>query len=284
MKAIFEYYDYRAFLRDYYAEKKTQNKYFSYRFFARKADIKSPVFFKEVAESKKDLSRSMIKKFCTALQLTEKEASYFKYLVLFDQAKTGEEKQVYYGALRTMENAKSERALNADQYDYFSTWYNVVIRELVTLFNFKDNFELLASTVQPPIKTREAKASVELLLKLGLIKQQPDGAYKQANTAITAQSGVATLAIRQFHKAISMLAVAAIEDVPKTERSISGITIGISPAMYDVINTEIAAFKDRIIKLVSRDEKGERVYQFNVQLFPMSKKCSLAAEGEGECS
>ena len=272
MKTIFEYFDYRAFLRDYYALKKSKTKYFSYRFFAQKANIKSPVFFKEVAEGKKNLSRGMIENFSMAMQLSEKEATYFKYLVFFDQAKTGKEKQEYYVNLRSMENIKNEKALSANQCDYFSMWYNVVIRELVTLFDFKDNFENLAAAVRPQIKPREAKTSVELLLKLGLIKKKANGAYEQIDTAITAQSGVASLTIRQFNKIMGQHAIAAIEDLPKTERSVSGITIGISSAMYDIINSEIAAFKDRIVTLVSRDEKCDRVYQFNMQLFPMSKK------------
>jgi uncharacterized protein (TIGR02147 family) len=281
MKAIFEYFDYRAFLRDYYSVKKSQNRYFSYRFFARKAAIKSPVFFKEVAEGKKNLSRGMIEKFSVALQLSEKEAAYFKYLVLFDQAKTGKEKQDYYCNLRSMENAKSEKALNADQYDYFSTWYNVVIRELVTLFDFKDNFEDLAAAVRPRIKAREAKTAVELLLKLCLIRKRSNGSYEQVDTAITVQSGVAALAVRNFNKTMAQHAVAAIEGLPKTERSISGITIGISPAMYDIINAEIAAFKDRIVTLVGRDEKCDRVYQFNMQLFPMSQKLDSVSRERG---
>jgi uncharacterized protein (TIGR02147 family) len=281
MKAIFEYFDYRAFLRDYYAKNKSENRYFSYRFFARKAGIKSPVFYKEVAEGKKKLSPAMIEKFCSALHLNEKEATYFKYLVLFDQATTAKEKQEHYVVLRAMENVKSEKALNADQYDYFGTWHNVVIRELVTLFDFKDNFKLLATTVLPPIKTREAAASVELLLKLGLIKKRPDGTYEQVDTAITAASGVASLAIRQFNKTMAVHAVAAIENLVKTERSISGITVGISQGMYDIINAEIAAFKDRIVTLVSRDENCERVYQLNMQFFPVSQKVDASA-GTGE--
>lgn len=280
MKAIFDYFDYRAFLRDYYTKNKSQNRYFSYRFFAQKAGIKSPVFFKEVAEGKKKLSPAMTEKFSSALHLNEKEATYFKYLVLFDQARNAKEKQDYYAVLRSMENIKSEKALDADQYDYFSTWYNVVIRELVTLFDFKDNYKLLASMVLPPIKTREAAASVELLLKLGLIKKQPDGTYVQADTAITAASGVATLAIRQFNKAMAQHAVDAIENLTKTERNISGITVGISQGMYDIINAEITAFKDRIVTLVSRDQHCERVYQLNMQFFPMSQKLDSSA-GKG---
>lgn len=278
MKAIFEYFDYRAFLRDYYAENKSKNRYFSYRFFARKAGIKSPVFFKEVAEGQKKLSPGMVEKFSSALHFNEKEATYFKYLVLFDQAKTGKEKQEHYAVLRSMENIKSEKALNAAQYDYFSTWYNVVIRELVTLFDFKDNFKLLASMILPQIKTHEAKASVELLLKLGLIQKRADGTYVQADTAITVESGVASLAIRQLNKVMAMHAVDAIENFVKTERTIFGVTVGISHEMYDVINAEIASFKDRIVTLVSRDKKCERVYQLNMQLFPMSQKLDSSKE------
>lgn len=281
MKAIFEYFDYRSFLRDYYAENKSQNRYFSYRFFARKAGIKSPVFFKEVAEGKKKLSPVMIEKFSSALHLNEKEATYFKYLVLFEQANNAKDKQEHYVVLRSMENVKSEKALSADQYDYFSTWHNVVIRELVTLFDFKDNFKLLAATVLPPIKTRDATASVELLLKLGLIKKRSDGTYVQVDTAITAESGIAALAIRQLNKAMAMHAVTAIENLIKKERTIFGITVGISPGMYDIINAEIAAFKDRIVTLVSRDEKCERVYQLNMQFFPMSQNLDTSA-GMGE--
>jgi uncharacterized protein (TIGR02147 family) len=280
MKAIFEYLDYRAFLRDYYAENKSQKKYFSYRYFACKAGIKSPVFFKEAAEGKKNLSPNMVRKFSSALHFNEKEATYFKYLVLFDQAKTGKEKQEYYAVLRSMKNAKSEKTLNADQSEYFSTWHNVVIRELVTLFDFKDDFKLLAATVQPPIKTREASASVELLLKLGLIKKQHDGTYVQTDTAITAESGVASLAIRKFNKEMAMHAVAAIENFIKTERTIFGITVGVSQEMYEIINAEIAAFKDRIVTLVSRDEKCERVYQLNMQFFPMSQRLDASAGKE----
>ena len=272
MKAIFEYFDYRSFLRDYYAYKKTKNRYFSYRFFARTAGIKSPVFFKEVAEGKKNLSRSMIQKFSTALQFNEKVATYFKYLVLFDQAKTAKEKQEHYTVLRSLENTKGEKTLDADQYDYFSTWYNIVLRELVTLFDFKNDFKLLAAAVHPPIKTQEAKASVKLLLKLGLIRKRSNGTYEQVDTAITAKSGVATLAIRQFNKTMAAHALAAIEHFSKTERTICGITIGISPEMHEIINAEIAAFKDRVVTLVSRDKNSERVYQLNMQLFPVSQK------------
>jgi uncharacterized protein (TIGR02147 family) len=270
MNSILEYIDYRLFLKDYYLYQKQRFKYFSYRFFAKKAGIKSPTFYKEVTEGKKNVSRNMIDRFCRAFNFNPKEAAYFKNLVLFNQAKTAAEKQEHYVVLRSMENSKSEHVLNPDQYDYFARWHTVVIRELVTMFDFKGHWEMLAQCVRPAISAQEAKASVELLLRLKLIEMTASGAYTQKDSAITTQSGIASLAIRHFNRAMITKAIESLDEVPKSQRNIFGLTIGISPNMFDLISSEMEAFKDRIVTMVSRDQKSSRVYQLNVQLFPVS--------------
>jgi uncharacterized protein (TIGR02147 family) len=271
MRSIFEYIDYRKFLSDYYAFKKKTSHAFSYRYFSAKAGFASPVFLKLVIEGKRNLSRASIEKFCTALQLTKKECMYFKNLVLFDQAKTADEKQEHYAVLRSIENAVSEKSLEADQYDYFGNWYNVVIRELITLFNFKENYRLLGQSVSPPITEREAEKSVELLKRLHLIRKKPDGGYEQTDSAITTTGDIGLMAVRQFNKEMVQLAVKAIDMLSRDKRNISGVTIGVSPVMYEIICSEILAFKDRIVSLVHRDEESTSVYQLNVQFFPVSE-------------
>jgi uncharacterized protein (TIGR02147 family) len=214
----------------------------------------------------------MIDRFCKAIQFNPKEAAYFKSLVFFNQAKTAMEKQEHYIALRSMENSKCEQVLNADQYDYFAKWYTVVIRELVTMMDFKDNWEMLAQCVYPAISAHEAKASVELLVRLKLIEKTPGGAYTQKDTAITTQSGIASMAIRHFNKVMIQKALGALDEVPKNQRNMFGVTMGVSSNMYDLICAEMEAFKDRIITMVSRDEESSRVYQMNLQLFPVSSE------------
>jgi uncharacterized protein (TIGR02147 family) len=280
MRSIFEYIDYRKYLSDYYTFRKKTSHVFSYRFFSAKAGIASPVFLKLIIEGKRNLTRASIEKFCIALQLTKKEALYFKSLVLFEQAKTADEKQEHYAVLRSIENAVSEKALEADQYDYFGKWYNVVIRELITLFDFKDNYQLLGQSVTPPITSREAENSVELLKRLHLIKKSPGGMYEQTDAAITANADIGLMGVRQFKNEMAMLAVKAVDNFPREKRNISGITIGISPAMYQIIKTEIAVFKDRIVSLVHRDEESSGVYQLNVQLFPVSETVGLVTRDE----
>ncbi len=221
MRSIFEYMDYRKFLADYYAFKKNANRNFSYRVFNAKAGISSPVFFKLVIDGKRNLGTSSIDKFAAALNLNKKETVYFKKLVLFDQSDNPEEKQEHYAVIRSMRNMVSEKALTNAQYEYFSNWYNVVIRELVTLYNFQDDYQLLADAVRPSITSSEAKASVELLLKLNLIKKNDHGIYEQVDTAIAADGDIGLIAIRHFNRSMLLKAAKAIDEINRNERHIS---------------------------------------------------------------
>ncbi|NLG16655.1 MAG: TIGR02147 family protein [Fibrobacter sp.] len=282
MRSIFEYIDYRKFLSEYYQYKKSTSRAFSYRYFCAKAGLTSPVFLKLVIDGKRNLSRQSIEKFCTAMQLTKKQSAFFRNLVLFDQAKTSAEKQEYYAVLRSMENSVTEKILSMDQYDYFSKWYNAVIRELVVLYDFKQNYSFLARCVYPQITEGEAKEAVELLEKLCLIRKKKNGrGYEHADSAITNSGEIGLMAVRQFNRAMIEHSLKAIENIPVDKRHVSGLTIGISPQMYQIVQAEIVAFKDRIVTLINRDEKSSCVYQLNIQLFPVSDDIGRFANESG---
>ena len=92
MQPIYEFIDYRKFLAAFYEHKKANSSYFSYRYFSQKIGINSPSFLKHVIDGKRNLTTQMIERFCTALDLSAREARYFRNLVLFNQAKTSGEK------------------------------------------------------------------------------------------------------------------------------------------------------------------------------------------------
>lgn len=280
MQSLFEFIDYRKYLDAYYREQKEKTRYFSYRYFAQKAGIQSPSFLKHVMDGERNLTRPVIEKFCAALKLNQKEATYFRNLVLFNQAKTSAEKQEHYAVLRSMAGGVKEAVLNADQFDYFSFWYIPIIRELVTLRNFEDDYKKIAASVKPPILPSEAKAAVKLLLRLKLIERVENGTYRQTDTAVVADSRVASLAVREFTRNMIERSKDALDTVDRRERHISGLTMGISPASYDVIASEIEAFKDRLKIIVNQDQAGSRVYQLNISMFPVSEELSTVDEGK----
>jgi|WetSurMetagenome_2_1015567.scaffolds.fasta_scaffold177422_1 uncharacterized protein (TIGR02147 family) len=271
MQSIFEFIDYRQFLAEYYRNKKESSRYFSYRYFSQKIGLNSPSFLKAVVEGKRNLTRPMLERFGKAMNLTSKELIYFKNLVFFNQAKTSAEKQEYYTALKAMAGGVKESILNSDQFEVFSDWYIPVVRELICLYDFKNDYHKLASVIKPRIGAHEANAAVGLLLRLKMVVQQSDSVYRQVAPSMVADGSVTSLAVRSFTRTMIDHSKNALDTMDKNERHISGITMGISPETYEVLTTEIEAFKDRVKIIVNNDTKSSRIYQMTLSLFPVSE-------------
>jgi uncharacterized protein (TIGR02147 family) len=236
-----------------------------------KAGINSPSFLKQVIESKRNLTPLTINKFIVALKLTEKEAAYFRHLVLFNQAKSANEKQEHYVVMLSMMHTVKELKLNALQHEYYNHWFVPVIRELVCLHDFSDDYKKIAETVIPPVQANDARFAVKLLKKLGMIEQLPDGSYRQKDAAIVSDSTIDRMAVRSFNREMLRKAEASLDTISVDLRQIYGMTLGISKECYDVLAAEMQAFRDRIVTIVNSDMKSDSVYQLNLQLFPLSK-------------
>ena len=168
MPNIFIYQDYRKFLADYYKEKKTSHWAFSYQNFSRQAGVRSKSYMHTIINGLKNLSRASIVKLCEAMKLSKTEAAYFENLVYFNQAKNFTERNFYYEKLNTIHpvtiEASNARKLRKDQYEFYSNWYNVVIRSLIDLYpDEAKNYSRLAKMVHPPVRTKQVQKSVECL-------------------------------------------------------------------------------------------------------------------------
>lgn len=274
MLSIFEYIDYRKFLSEYYQSKKKNSRYFSYRYFAQKIGLNSPSFLKHVIDGNRNLTSQMAERFANALDLSPKEKKYFYNLIQFNQASSSIEKQEYYAALRTILSGVKESVLKSDQYEFYARWYIPVLRELICLYNFREDYQLMASILIPSIEASEAKAAVKLLLRLNLVEPLENGGFRQTVSAITAKDSVFSQAVREFTKTMIDHSKVALEKIDKSKRHISAVTMGISPEAYDMLTSEIEAFKDRVKFIVNKDKKSSRIYQMTISLFPVSEEVS----------
>ena len=143
MVNLLEYQNYREYLKDYYNEQKRTKKYFSYRYFAQKADINASAFLYYVIEGKRNLTKKSIIKISTAIGHTKEEAEYFENLVFFNQAQTIAEKSMYYTKIVEHRKTVDIKIVGEDQYEFYSKWYHSVIRELAPLTILKMIFHVL---------------------------------------------------------------------------------------------------------------------------------------------
>ncbi len=268
--SIYDYTDYRQYLRDYYAEQKTKNPAFSYRYFARKAGFNSSGLYKDIVDGRTGITRSLIIRFSNAMKLTKRQQEYFETLVYFNEAKTIEEKKVYFERLIKYYDSKAYR-VDASQYEYYSTWYYSAIRELLAIGDFGDDFSALAQTLNPTIRAEQAQKAVSVLKKLGLIKKNEKGFYKAVEKILTTGPDVKSLNIARFQQAMMDLAKEAIDRHPAKNRDISTVTFSVSRQAYDDIKAELIACRKRILAMVERSDAEDRVCQLNMQLFPLTR-------------
>lgn len=280
MKPIFDYFDYRKYLSDYYHHQKAVTPHFSHRFFLAKAGMRGPNFLKNIIDGKKNLSQEGIKKFARALDLPARASHYFADLVMFNQTKSLTKKKNYYHRLARCLHNSNVRLLPQNQYEYFSHWYTIAVREYLHCHRFRDDYEALARSIRPKISVKQARKAVALLERLQLIARGDDGYYKLADTMVTTGPEVAGLGALEYHKSMLDLGKKALVSFPARERYMHGITGSFSGETFSKVKTVIDAARKQILELIDSDTGNRRVYHVGMQLFPLSSSGKGAPDEE----
>ena len=275
-KKVFEFLDYREFLKDYYNTRKEANPAFSLRVFSDRIGFKAKDFISRVMNGEKKLSTQSIPKVANGLRLGKHETEFFTALVKFNQAETTEERNVAFeemqAVLKVVRFAEKQHLLGHTQYMVYSHWRHLTIRSLIGMYGFDGDYEALAKQVHPHITADEAKKSVKLLEDCQLIKKGKDGKYVLTDNAITTGDRTSRLALRGFHQHCLKLAADSIDRDPPGSRHISGLTLGISQEGYERIVERINAFRKEIALIAEEDESADKVFQLQFALFPVGGK------------
>jgi len=275
MNPVTNYTDYRAFLKDIIEERKSAGLPCSNRWFAMKMEINSTSWLTSILNGQKGLSKITANKLSGILKHSTSETRYFETLVAFNQAKTLKERNRYYQELCSIQKLKNVSVLSSDQYEYYSNWYNSAIQSLIGMYRFKlieEDISRVASMVSPAITVIQAKKSIALLEKLGLIKTDNKGFLEPLNTAITSGENISSLAVANFQQETMHLAQEAIDRHPRKERYIGTVTVGVSTEVFEKIKQLLIDTNNKIAEIANTDNNADRVYQINLQAFPLSVK------------
>jgi uncharacterized protein (TIGR02147 family) len=196
-------------------------------------------------------------------------------MVSFAQAKTHGERDMHYAAMLSLKSTFKTTLLEKQQYEYYTNWYNPVIRELAVSPDFTGDFKVLAKKVSPPISHQKARRSVELLLELGLIKKKGKQ-YVQADPLVSTGPVVDSVAVTNFHRKTASLAAESFDRHTRQERTITSCTISLSDEHFQILKKEIADLRKKALELAEEPISSNRVYQMNMQLFPVSKNIKKA--------
>jgi uncharacterized protein (TIGR02147 family) len=269
---IFEYLDYRQYLRDYYERNKATEYGFSHRAFSRLAGLRSSNFLKLVIDGQRNISPEMAERFARACHLQGQQAEFFSELVSYNQASTAQERGRCLERLSRFKQYREIHKLDAAQAAYHSTWYFPAIRELTAREDFSEDPRWISRVLRPKITPAQAKRGVDTLLELGLLERDATGRLRQSKPLITTGSGPLGHHIVDYHRVMMQKASEALDAVPREDREISSLTLCVSQKVMVDIKERIRRFRREILQMAEFEDKPERVIQINFQLFPLSEK------------
>jgi uncharacterized protein (TIGR02147 family) len=269
---VFDFLDYRAYLRAYYEAAKRRPAGFSFRTFSKQAGLKSPNFFKLVIDGDRNLGKETVPKFADALGLAGDAREFFADLVAFEQARDSTEKNRVFERIAASRRFRSARRIDGMLHDYLSHWYHPVIRELVQRADFHPDPKWIAESLRPEVTPKQAAHSLALLLELGLVHHDADsGRFELREPTLTTEHEVTALGAANFHKQMLQRAVDSIDTVPSAWRDLAALTVCVSPKLAAEVKRRIHQFREAMTALCDTETEGKVVYQLNLQWFPLSR-------------
>ncbi len=268
MNSIYNYLEYRDYLRDHFREEKSQKSFYSYRYISSKTGIDASYYVK-ILQKQKHLSEAKINKLMDFLKISGRRREYFKILASYNRSRNSTTAKELFNKLMKLKNSVGTQICN---YNYFAQWYTIPMRELLNIYNFNGDYKKLAKQFSPPLKETEARKAIKTLKELNMISKDETGFYRPNDTHLTTGDQWSSAAISDFQKKMILMAGDAIEKLPKEERDISTVTVSTSKVCLDLISERLSQARREIMELIAAEEKVDGVYQINLQVFPLTKR------------
>lgn len=269
---IYDYVDYRAFLSDSLQHIQTKNSKYSATAYVRQAGFgeNSRGYFNLIMSGKRNLSSSTILGFAKTLKLNEKETFHFENLVHYNQASTEKEKSLYFERINKNMKGKTSKAfeLLRSQYNYFSNWYLVAIRELVSTESFKEDYDFISKRLKNKISKKEIIESINDLINLGLLARDSKGQLIQSEEFINfTDTSMNYTVVNALHSQMLDRAKESLSEDEYVNRSASCVVLATDKENFDKIREEIKAFREHILnKYGTNNAKVDCVLNLGIQL------------------
>lgn len=271
---IYDYLDYRLFLRDFYDLEKSLDPTFSYRVFATAVDIDASLLVK-ILRSKRHLSDTSVNTFVAFFNFKEGKSEYFREMVAYGKAKTPDAIRKHFETLQKMRPSRC-RMLDEARYRYFQQWYYPMVRSALDVYEYRGEQDAvsLGNSCIPKLTAAQIVTSVEALLQLGLAKRNEQGRIVPSDAHVRTQDHWLSASISEYQKTVTELGRQSIENIPKENRDISTLTMALDSSQIEKIRGILADARKSIVNVVNSmpAEQCDSVYQLNFQMFPMMKK------------
>ena len=248
-------------LEEEFNNRKRVNTRYSLRAFARYLNLPSAVL-SEIFRQKRGIPKKSAPQIADKLGLNTVEKDVFVNSVKSRKAAVvcsleASQQKDYY---RIIENRKYDR--------FFAEWEHGLVFTLVRARQGK--FDLNWLEEKSRLSREQIDESIALLEELELISKLEDGNYQINESYLASTRDVPSKALRTFHHSMLHMGHEKLDRIPIDKRFFGASTFAINISHVEELKNLIRNFKKELVKIANCN-KGEDVFQLNIQLFPLSK-------------
>lgn len=242
--------DYRRWLEREYLERRSRNRLYSIRSFARQLGV-SKTSLAEVLAGKRDLSKKNALTVAAKLNLSPAEQT-----ALLDSVRRARGREV----------AHPEHRLSDDVFRAIADWYHYGILNLAKLPSHEARPEWLAERLGIPVS--DVVAALERLVRLEFVEIQDNKLIRKVGSLDTI-ADVPSAAVRRHHAQTLRLAETSLERDSVETREFGVITCAIDASKIALAKERIRAFR-RKLAVELESSSPDRVYTLSMQFFPVA--------------
>ena len=279
---ISSYLDYRKYLADFFEFKKnktrTERRPYSASTFAAAADIKSPHYLNLVITGQRNLSLDMAGKFSRALGLLKVESEEFRLLVQYNQAHDPTQRSLYLRALNEARVQKKLRSgeINARDWSRWPDWVGWVLYALTDQQDLPPNPAEIVKLLRNQVSLEQLRRALHNLIEQELIVVNPQtGLWEKSKSMVEQGDEIPVAVVRKLQSQLMELGLESLYRDNPEDREFGSLTLALTKVEFEELRFQLRKMRKAIHKenAIRRGEsKGERIYQLNLQLFPVSDK------------
>jgi uncharacterized protein (TIGR02147 family) len=277
---IFEYMDYRLYLLDWYNYRRELSKKnlrpYSYSVFSAAANIKSPNYLKMIIEAQRNLSEDMIVKFSKALNHTREQAEEFRLLVLFSQATDPAERNFFLKELSEYRVLQKMRSGEIDKkaMEKIPNWIGWILYSMMDQEGVEFKPERLRELLRGKASVDEIEDALKSLVKSGEVAQDDlTGKLSKTRNLIDSPEDVPVALVRRLQSQLMYLGLESLYQDSPNEREFGSLTMSLTKQEFEELKFKLRQMRKQVNKdnsIRRMSTLGERVYQLNLQLFPVT--------------
>jgi len=264
---VFCFLDFKEILLAAFNERKARDPKYSLRAFARDLDIRSPRL-SEILNGKYGLSGHEARRIGERLEFSQEQLDYFVDLVMARHGRSRAERQLAETRLETARQRPGFTKITAGAFDIISRWYNVPLLEMLQMNKGRVDIEKFAHSLG--VSDKDVEAALDDLTNAGLLIEA-DGFLHKNSRYIDVRSSTPAEKIREFHKAVLMQAMRAIETQGMETRKSATTYLTMSSRQFKAARKSIELFEQRFISEYENEDHADAVVCLSMQLFEVAK-------------